>query len=94
MKLVFDDQAIADLENIYRWIARDSPATARIVVRRLFSSLELLVSFPLMGRVGLAPGSFEWPVPRLPYIAIYEVRETEGPRGRHRHLPRSARSRG
>jgi plasmid stabilization system protein ParE len=24
MKLVFDDQAIADLENIYGWIAQDS----------------------------------------------------------------------
>lgn len=78
MKLVFDDQAIADLENIYQWIAQDSPATARFVVRRLFSSLELLVSFPFMGRVGRAPGSFEWPVPRLPYVAVYEVHETEG----------------
>jgi len=25
MKLVFDDQAIADLENIFGWIAQDSP---------------------------------------------------------------------
>ncbi len=73
MKLEFDDRAVADLENIYHWIAQDSPATARTVVRRLFSSLELLVSFPLMGRVGRARGTYEWPVPRLPYIAVYEV---------------------
>jgi len=25
MKLVFDDQAIADLENIFGWIAQDNP---------------------------------------------------------------------
>jgi toxin ParE1/3/4 len=77
MKLVFDDRAVADLENIYHWIARDSPAAARIVVRRLFSSLELLVSFPLMGRAGRARGTYEWPVPRLPYIAVYEVDEAQ-----------------
>jgi plasmid stabilization system protein ParE len=28
MKLVFDDRAIADLENIFGWIAQDSPAAA------------------------------------------------------------------
>jgi toxin ParE1/3/4 len=36
MKLVFDDQALADLEDIFRWIAQDSPATAKIVGERLF----------------------------------------------------------
>jgi plasmid stabilization system protein ParE len=48
MKLVFDDQAIADLENVFGWIAQDSPATARTVTDRLFSSIELLISFPLI----------------------------------------------
>lgn len=36
MKLVFDDRALADLENIFGWIAQDSPATAKKVVDRLF----------------------------------------------------------
>jgi toxin ParE1/3/4 len=36
MKLVFDDQALADLENIFGWVAQDSPATAKKVVDRLF----------------------------------------------------------
>jgi toxin ParE1/3/4 len=43
------------------------------VVDRLFSSTELLISFPLMGHVGHDPDTFEWPVPRLPYIVVYEV---------------------
>jgi plasmid stabilization system protein ParE len=29
MELVFDDEAIADLENIYSWIAQDSPSAAK-----------------------------------------------------------------
>jgi len=73
MKLVFDDQAIADLENIFSWIAQDSPATAKAVVDRLFSSTELLISFPFMGHFGHDPGTYEWAVPRLPYIVVYEV---------------------
>jgi addiction module RelE/StbE family toxin len=73
MRLVYDDQAIADLENIFNWIAQESPVTAKIVVDRLFSSTELLISFPFMGHVGHDPGTFEWVVPRLPYIVVYEV---------------------
>ena len=75
MKLVFDDQAIADLEGIYRWIAQDSPVTAKHVVDRLFGSIELLISFPRMGHAGHVSGTFEWVVPRLPYIVVYEVDE-------------------
>jgi toxin ParE1/3/4 len=77
MKLVFDDQAIADLENIFNWIAQDSPAIAKTVVDRLFSSTELLISFPFMGHVGHDPDTFEWPVPRLPYIVVYEVDQAQ-----------------
>jgi len=73
MHLVFDDQAITDLENIFAWIAQESPATARVVIDRLFSSIELLISFPRIGHVGRDPDTFEWVVPRLPYIVVYEV---------------------
>jgi toxin ParE1/3/4 len=77
MKLVFDDQALADLENIYNWIAEDSPATAKAVVDRLLSSVELLISFPFMGHAGHVPDTLEWVVPRLPYIVVYEVNRTQ-----------------
>jgi toxin ParE1/3/4 len=60
MKLVFDDQALADLENIYNWIAEDSPATAKTVVDRLLSSVELLISFPFMGHAGHVSDTLEW----------------------------------
>jgi addiction module RelE/StbE family toxin len=73
VKLVFDDRALDDLERIFDWIARDSQAAARSVVDRLLSSAELLQSFPGIGRAGLVPGTFEWVVPRLPYIIVYEI---------------------
>lgn len=78
MKLVFDDLALADIEDIFNWIAKDNPIAAKAVVNRLFSSTELLTSFPFMGHVGRDPGTLEWVVPRLPYIVVYEVDEPRG----------------
>lgn len=73
MELIFDDQAVADLEGIFNWISQDSPAAARKVTGRLLTSIGLLTSFPFMGHVGHDPETFEWVVPRLPYIVVYEV---------------------
>ncbi len=74
MKLIFDDLALADLEGIYNWIAKDNPAAAKAVVERLFESVEHLATFPNMGHAGRDGGTLEWAVPRLPYIVVYEVR--------------------
>jgi toxin ParE1/3/4 len=38
MKLVFDDQALVDLEAIFDWIAQDSVATAKTVVERFLAA--------------------------------------------------------
>ncbi|MCF8477961.1 MAG: type II toxin-antitoxin system RelE/ParE family toxin [Pseudolabrys sp.] len=73
MKLVFDEKALADLEGIYNWIAQNNPAAARAVVERLFESTEHMATFPQMGHAGRDEGTFEWVVPRLPYIVIYEI---------------------
>ena len=73
MKLVFDDLALADLEGIYNWIAKDNAAVALKVVERLFASVEHLAAFPRMGHAGRDEGTLEWVVPRLPYIVVYEI---------------------
>lgn len=73
MKLVFDEKALVDLEGIYNWIAKDNPTAAMAVVERVFESTEHLAAFPKMGHVGRDEGTFEWAVPRLPYIVIYEI---------------------
>lgn len=73
MKLIFDDLALADLEGIYNWIAKDNPTAAKAVVERVFESVEHLATFPHMGHAGRDEGTQEWVVPRLPYIVIYEI---------------------
>jgi plasmid stabilization system protein ParE len=71
--LVWDDEALADLEDFFNWIAQENPGAAKTVVDRLFSSTELLIDFPFMGHAGREPNAFEWAVPRLPYIVVHEV---------------------
>jgi addiction module RelE/StbE family toxin len=73
VKLVFDETALADLERIYHWIAKDNAAAAKAAVERLFASVEHLASFPHMGHAGRDEGTQEWAVPRLPYIVVYEI---------------------
>lgn len=73
MKLVFDDRALADLEGIFDWIAKDNPIAAKAVVERIFGSIEHLARFPQMGHAARDEGAFEWVVPRLPYIVVYEI---------------------
>ena len=73
MRIVLDPEAVDDLRGIYQWIARDNLAAARAVIERLLDSIEHLGSFPKMGRMGRDEGTREWPVPRLPYIVVYEV---------------------
>ena len=73
MKVVLDSRAVDDLQGISDWISRDSPRAASVVVSRILSSVERLSRFPEMGRIGRDPGTREWVVPGLPYIAVYEV---------------------
>jgi toxin ParE1/3/4 len=73
VKLIFDERALVDLENIYDWIAKDNPAAAKAVIERVFASVEHLATFPHMGHGGRDAGTFEWVVPRLPYIVVYEI---------------------
>ena len=44
-----------------------------MVVERLFASVEHLAMFPLMGHTGGDECTFEWVVPKLPYIVVYEI---------------------
>ncbi|KZD22577.1 type II toxin-antitoxin system RelE/ParE family toxin [Tardiphaga robiniae] len=45
MKIVFDEKAISDLENIRQWIARESPWMATRVIEELFSNIWSLSVF-------------------------------------------------
>src|SRR5947207_4717844 len=61
MRLVLEEDALSDLQDIFDWIAKDNPAAAQRLVNRIFRKLELLLTpgFARMGRLGLDPGTYE-----------------------------------
>jgi toxin ParE1/3/4 len=77
MKVIIREAAYDDLDRIYAWIAKDRPRSADAVIDRILESAERLGRFPYMGHVGRTAGTYEWVIPGLPYIIVYEVRENE-----------------
>jgi toxin ParE1/3/4 len=75
MRLVFEEDALEDLQGIFNWIAKDSLRAAERLIDRIFRKLELLLlpGFARMGRIGVEPGTYE--LIQRPYIIVYEVRE-------------------
>lgn len=50
-KVIWTETAVQDLEDIARYIARDSPENARRVMKRLRESAEKLRNLPERGRI-------------------------------------------
>ena len=61
--LRWSEKAIRDLENIYDFIATDSPFYAKVQVERLVAATERLKSFPESGRS----------LPELPHLPPQEL---------------------
>src|SRR5689334_6013687 len=74
VRLRFSAASLSHIEAIYQYISEDNRSAASAVVRRKRAAAERLCIFPLMGRKGEVPGTFEWVVRGLPYIIVYEVR--------------------
>jgi plasmid stabilization system protein ParE len=73
MRVVIREVALADLDRIHAWIAKDRPRSADVVIARIVENAERLGRFPYMGHAGLVTGTYEWVVPGLPYIIVYQV---------------------
>ena len=54
MKVVIEEEAHDDLDEIHAWIADNDPAAADSTVERIFESIERLGRFPLIGHKGRA----------------------------------------
>jgi toxin ParE1/3/4 len=65
--------ALADLEAIGDFIARDNPAAARRIVVGLVASVDALRDYPNLGRPGRLTGTRELVVSGTPYVVPYRV---------------------
>lgn len=73
MRVLIRESAYADLGGIHEWIEKDRPLSAGSVVDRILGNIERLGRFPYIGRAGTEPDTYEWVVPGLPYIVVYQV---------------------
>jgi toxin ParE1/3/4 len=73
VKVLWSPRAAADLNEIVDFIADDKPVAAVQIRDRIFNQVERLRSTPLIGRVGILPGTRELVIAPWPYIAIYKV---------------------
>jgi toxin ParE1/3/4 len=70
MRIAWSDQSLEDIEEIRRYIQRDSHAYAEMFVDRVFESAERLIEHPLSGRV--VP-EFEDPTLREIILGSYRI---------------------
>ena len=69
--------ALANLDQIEQFIARDNPTAAANTVIRIIDRVEKELSlFPSAGRPGRVDGTREIVFPDLPYIVVYTVRRS------------------
>lgn len=69
----FSSGAVRDLNDIFDWIAKDSPAVALRILGRLRQNIEILADFPQLGKVGRIENTYELSVTGLPYIVVYRL---------------------
>jgi toxin ParE1/3/4 len=68
--------ALADLEAIGDYVARDNPGAARRLVARIAAAVEALGDHPHLGRLGRITGTRELVVVETPFVP-YRVRGDE-----------------
>ena len=74
MKVVFTDEAVADLDSISNWLIGHYPTIAPLVARRIQSVVAHLARWPESARrVIERPGVRAVPLGRYPYVIFYRV---------------------
>ena len=77
MLVRWTEPAVNDLTHICDYAKqRFDAAQARRTALAIFESIESLRSFPHKGRLGRRPNTRELSIPKLPFLAIYRIRNS------------------
>lgn len=77
MKVRYTRRALANIDRIFRTIARDNPSAAERVVDRIEDLIRQLADAPHMAEAADIPGIRRLPAGRFPYLIFYEVAADE-----------------
>jgi toxin ParE1/3/4 len=78
MRLRWTPRAIADLEEISDYLVAVRPEAWERLLGRVEHLADVLVDFPLMGKLGLVPGTREFVLAGTPYILVFQVKGDAG----------------
>ena len=70
-------EALTDLRGIHAYIARDNPAAARRVIKKIRDDVDILKEHPGIGRAGRLEGTRELVIRQYPYIVAYRLANSE-----------------
>jgi addiction module RelE/StbE family toxin len=74
MRIEWSPTALGHLEQLRDYIADNNPHAATETARRIADAVELLPSFPSIGRPGRVPHTRELVVSDTPFVVVYRVR--------------------
>ena len=75
MKVVYTEDALADLDQLLSYIAERNPAAAAHVAARIDAAVVAIAVFPNASRLDPETGVRERAVPGLPVLVIHTVSE-------------------
>ena len=75
MRVRWTRTALANLDALAEYIARDDPGAAAQVVQSIVDATSLLSEHPAIGRPGRVPGTRELVVTNTPFLIPYRVRD-------------------
>jgi toxin ParE1/3/4 len=78
MKVVWSESALAQLDRIFAYIARDNPSAAKTVAQRIRATAALLGNSPRLGRATDQEGVFVLAMSRYPYFIFYRISKRDG----------------
>lgn len=73
MELRWAEDAADDLEHITDYLLENAPGRASELVREIYNSPSVLLTFPYRGRPGKKAGTRELVLSPLPYIVVYQI---------------------
>jgi toxin ParE1/3/4 len=73
MKVAYTQTALAEVEQIFAYVARRNPPAARRVVARIEQVIARIGEFPQIGHEADEAGIRLMPVGRFPYLVFYTV---------------------
>ncbi len=75
MQLRWSPAAAEDLFRIIEYIRQENAPAAQRIAKTIYESAGSLKSFPNKGRKGRVEGTRELPLPPLPFVVVYRIRQ-------------------